>query len=83
MSQMITVRMPDDRVGAIDAAVADGAFPSRASLIIEAIDRLVAELERDAVDRALVEAYTQTPQSALDARWASVSGRRSVQAETW
>ena len=52
---MITVRMPENRISAIDELVASGSHNSRAALIIEAIDRLVADLERERVDRAIVD----------------------------
>ena len=80
---MISVRMSDDRVAAIDALVASGDRPSRASVIIEAIDRLVAQLEEEAIDRAIVEGYTRIPPTAEEMAWAEASGRRSIAAEPW
>lgn len=82
MSKVITVRMPDDRVRAIDELVASGRA-SRAAVIVEAIDRLVADLERERIDRAIVEGYTRTPQTAEELRWAEESGRRSIADEPW
>jgi Arc/MetJ-type ribon-helix-helix transcriptional regulator len=73
MSKMITVRMPDDRVASIDALVASGSHPSRASLIIAAIDRLVAALESERIDRAIVEGYTRIPQTEEELDWADWS----------
>ena len=64
MSRMITIRMPENRISAIDELVASGSHNSRAALIIEAIDRLVADLERERVDRAIVDGYTRIPQIA-------------------
>ena len=80
---MITVRMPDDRVAAIDALVASGSYKSRAALIVEAIDKLVAQLESEAIDRAIVEGYTRIPQTAEELEWAEWSGRRSIADEPW
>jgi len=82
MSKMITVRMSDERVRAIDELVAAGRA-SRAAVIVEAIDRLVAELERERIDRAIVEGYTRIPQTAEELRWAEASGRRSIADEPW
>ena len=82
MSKMITVRMPDDRVRAIDELVASGRA-SRAAVIVEAIDRLVADLERERIDSAIVEGYTRIPQTAEELRWAEESGRRSIADEPW
>ena len=83
MSRMITIRMPDDRVSAIDELVASGTHKSRAALIIDAIDKLVAQLESEAIDRAIVEGYTGIPQTAEELEYARAAGRRSVAAEPW
>ena len=80
---MITVRMSDDRVAGIDALVESGAHASRASVIVEAIDRLIAELERERIDRAIVEGYTRIPQSEEELHWAEESAQRSVTDEPW
>ncbi len=82
MSKMITIRMSDDRVAAIDELVASGRA-SRAAVIVEAIDRLVADLERERIDREIVEGYTRIPQTAEELRWAEESGRRSIADEPW
>ena len=83
MSRVITVRMTDDRVAAIDALVESGDRPSRASVIIEAIDRLVAQLESERIDREIVEGYRRIPQTADELAWAEWSGRRSIADEPW
>jgi Arc/MetJ-type ribon-helix-helix transcriptional regulator len=83
MSKMITVRMSEDRVARIDALVGGGAHPSRASVIIAAIDRLVVELEEKEIDRAIVEGYTRIPPTPEEDAWAAASARRSVAEEPW
>ena len=80
---MISVRMTDDRVSAIDDIVASGSHGSRASVIIEAIDRLVAELESDRIDRAIVEGYTRMPQTEEEIRWAERAAIESIREEPW
>lgn len=80
---MITFRMPEDRVSRIDALVGEEPYPSRASFIIAAIDRLVAELEEREIDRAIVEGYTLIPPTPAEDAWAEASGRRSIAAEPW
>jgi Arc/MetJ-type ribon-helix-helix transcriptional regulator len=83
MSKMITVRMPEDRVRAIDELVASGSRASRAAVIVEAIDRLVAQLESEAIDRAIVEGYTSIPQTADELEWADWSTDESLREEPW
>ena len=80
---MISVRMPEDRVAAIDALVASGDRPSRASVIVEAIDRLVAQLESERIDREIVEGYERIPPTAEEMEWARWSGLRSIGEEPW
>jgi Arc/MetJ-type ribon-helix-helix transcriptional regulator len=80
---MITVRMPEDRVARIDELVRAESYESRASFIVEAIDRLVDELEQREIDRSIVEGYTRVPQTDEETRWAEESGRRSIAAEPW
>jgi Arc/MetJ-type ribon-helix-helix transcriptional regulator len=75
--------MPDDRVAAIDELVASGSRRSRAAVIIEAIDRLVADLERERIDREIVKGYTRIPQTDEELRWADSAGRRSIADESW
>ena len=75
--------MSDDRVGAIDDLVASGSHPSRASVIVEAIDRLVAQLESERIDREIVEGYTRVPPTAEELEWAEWSARESIREEPW
>ena len=80
---MITLRMPDERVARIDALVQAESYESRASFIVEAINRLVSELEERAIDRSIVEGYTRVPQTAEEVRWAEGAARRSIAEEPW
>lgn len=82
MSKMITVRMPEDRVRAIDELVASGRA-SRAAVIIEAIDRFVAQLESERIDREIVEGYTRIPSTPEEDAWAEWSARESIREEPW
>ena len=75
---MITVRMSEDRVARIDALVEAESYDSRASFIVEAINRLVVELEERAIDRSIVEGYTRVPQTADEVRWAEIVGALRV-----
>ncbi len=80
---MITVRMPVDRVGRIDALVGAEPYPSRASFIIAAIDRLVTELEEREIDRAIVAGYTRIPPTPDETRWAELAALDSIREEPW
>ena len=82
MSKMITVRMSEDRVQAIDELVASGRA-SRAAVIVEAIDRLVADLERERIDREIVEGYRRIPETDEELAWAEWSTIESIREEPW
>ena len=82
MSKMITVRMSEERVRAIDELVASGRA-SRAAVIVEAIDRLVADLERERIDREIVEGYRRIPETDEELAWAEWSTIESIREEPW
>jgi len=82
MSKMVTIRMPEDRVAAIDELVAAGRA-SRAAVIIEAVDRLVAQLESERIDREIVEGYRRIPSTPEEDAWAEWSARESIREEPW
>jgi Arc/MetJ-type ribon-helix-helix transcriptional regulator len=83
MSKMITLRMPDDRVARIDELVLAESYESRASFIVEAINRLVDEIEQREIDRQIVEGYTRIPQTDAELRWAEASALDSIREEPW
>jgi len=80
---MVTLRLPEERVTRIDELVQAESYDSRASFIVEAINRLVSELEGRAIDRSIVEGYTRVPQTTEDVRWAEEAARRSISEEPW
>jgi len=48
-----------------------------------ALDWLLAEDERRAVDEAIVEGYTRVPPTAEEDAWAHASGLASIREEPW
>ncbi|HEX3289885.1 MAG TPA: hypothetical protein VHR46_00730 [Gaiella sp.] len=74
--------MSEDRVRAIDELVASGRA-SRAAVIVEAIDLLVAELERERIDREIVEGYRRVPGTDEELEWAEVATIESIREEPW
>jgi Arc/MetJ-type ribon-helix-helix transcriptional regulator len=83
MSKMITLRISEDRKERLDALVAEGAFPNRAAALTAALDRLLADEARRAIDRAIVEGYTRVPPTPEEDAYAEASGRRSIADEPW
>jgi len=83
MSQMITVRMSKDRVEQLDALVASGAYATRAGVVRAAVDRLLATLESEAIDRAIIDGYTRIPPTAEELAWAERAVIESIREEPW
>lgn len=83
MSQMLTVRMSSDRVERLDALVAAGTFRTRAGALRAAVDRLLADEEAKAIDRAIVEGYTRIPETVEELAWAEWSTADSIDEEPW
>ena len=74
------VQLTDQLLAALDQqAVATGR--SRSYLIREAIERYLAEVAADEMDRRITDGYRRTPQTA-DA-WAEALARHSIAAEPW
>ena len=80
---MITLRVSEQRLDRLDAAVEKGAFPSRAAALSAALDRVLAEAEEREIDRAIVEGYTRVPPTAAEKEYAQVAAVRSVRDEPW
>lgn len=64
MSQQIAIRLPDDDLTGIDAAVSEGRFPSRAAAVRAGVDLLLrAERDRRIADEYR-RAYGDRPDDA-------------------
>jgi Arc/MetJ-type ribon-helix-helix transcriptional regulator len=80
---MITVRMSEERRRRLDALVESGRFASRAQALTSAVDLLLAEEERHAIDKAIVEGYRRIPPTAEEDIWAEWSTYESLREEPW
>jgi Arc/MetJ-type ribon-helix-helix transcriptional regulator len=83
MSKMITLRMSENRRERLDALVREGRFASRAEALTAGLDMVLAEEERHAIDRAIVDGYTRLPPTPEEDALAVAAGRRSIAAEPW
>jgi Arc/MetJ-type ribon-helix-helix transcriptional regulator len=83
MSKMITLRISEERRERLDELVAAGAFPNRAAALTAAIDRLLADEARRAIDRAIVEGYTRIPPTPEEDAYARASAIESIREEPW
>lgn len=61
MTQQIAIRIPDDQLRALDDAVKEGSFESRADGVRQALTRLLSELREEKIAREYREAYARYP----------------------
>jgi Arc/MetJ-type ribon-helix-helix transcriptional regulator len=74
MAPQIAVRIPERYLTAVDEAVRAGRFPSRAAVVREALERLLAaEREREIADEYR-RAYSQHPEE----EWAGGVGEAPI-----
>ncbi len=74
------VQLSDELLAALDSRAARQGR-SRSALIREAVENYLSEDAEAAVDRAIIAAYTRTPQST-DA-WIETAARESIAGEPW
>ena len=85
MTTMVSLRLSDDRLERVDRLVAAGEAPSRAALMVSAIDLWLELAEERRIDAAIVEGYTRIPQRTDDGLHAEAEAalERSVAEEPW
>jgi Arc/MetJ-type ribon-helix-helix transcriptional regulator len=81
MSEQIAVRLSNDLVHRLDAAVRDGAFPSRAEAVRVALGDLLDNLRRRQVGEAIADGYRRQPQTDADVKIAEAAAIRSINEE--
>lgn len=62
MAQQIAIRIPDDDLRALDEAIAQGRFPSRAAAVREALARLLRDERHASIEEADRRGYGAVPQ---------------------
>lgn len=83
MSTQIAVRLTDSDLRSLDWIVMRCDFGSRAHAVRAAIGELTARLEREQIDRAIIEGYTRTPESDAELDEAARSAIESIAEEPW
>ena len=79
----IALKLPDELVGALDALVARGRFPSRSAAVRRGIEVVVAEQQRELLDTAYVEGYRNFPETEEELREAERLAVQSIADEPW
>lgn len=79
----VAVRLPDELLRSLDELVAQGAYPSRAAAVREALEEAMATRQRRAVDRAVVDGYRRAPSTTAETDAAVASLRDAITEEPW
>jgi len=84
MSQMITLRLSEERIRLLDELVRSSErYPTRAAAVRDALDRLLVHEQRRAIDQAIVEGYTRIPPTPEEDAYSRAAAARSIGAEPW
>jgi Arc/MetJ-type ribon-helix-helix transcriptional regulator len=62
MSQQIAIRLPEEDLTALDEAIAQGRYPSRAAAVREGLKRLLRDERERELEDAERRAYGEQPQ---------------------
>jgi Arc/MetJ-type ribon-helix-helix transcriptional regulator len=82
MAQFVT-RLDDALAERVESLVAAGALASRSEAVRIGLERLVDELEREAIGRQIVEAYTRMPQTEEELAGADEAFEQMLEEESW
>ena len=82
-STQLAVRVPADRLRALDEAVEAGDAESRSAAIVAALDEWIDRRRRRMVGEMIVAEYIRLPQRAEEIGWIREASEASIAAEPW
>ena len=82
-SSQLAVRVPADRLTALDAAIVAGDADNRSAAIMEALDEWIERRRRRLIGESVVAEYTRHPQQASEIAWVRAASEASIAAEPW
>jgi Arc/MetJ-type ribon-helix-helix transcriptional regulator len=79
----VAIRLPDEMIIEIDGLIEAGSFSTRTEVIKGALERLLADLERERIDRAIIEGYRRIPETEEEMAQAHQNAKEMVEEEPW
>ncbi|MEW6154677.1 MAG: ribbon-helix-helix domain-containing protein [Actinomycetota bacterium] len=79
----IAVKLPDGLVRELDELVAQGLFPSRSSAVRRAVELVVSQKRRDALEEAYANGYRRAPEAETELVEASRLAKQAIDDEPW
>lgn len=83
MTTQIAVKLPDTVVAALDELVAEGLFANRSAAVRAGIDLVTSQARQEAIDRAFMEGFQRSPETAEELRQAHRLGLAAIDEEPW
>jgi Arc/MetJ-type ribon-helix-helix transcriptional regulator len=83
MSVQVVTRIPDSIAEAVDDLVQSGVFTSRSDAVRAGLEAVVERERRDAIGRAIVAGYRETPQDQDDLAWPDTATSAMIAEEPW
>lgn len=82
-STQLAVRLPADRIQALDDAILAGDVENRSAAILGALDEWIERRRRRLIGEAIVTEYTRLPQQDAEVGWVRKASQASIAAEPW
>ena len=74
----LAVRLPEETIDGLDRLVAEGWYVTRSAGIKDALDKLLAAVERQRIDEAIIAGYEKQPLTDDELALLDVHARMSV-----
>ncbi len=78
----VAVRLPDALLATLDSLVEQGRYTTRTAAVRDALERLIEDERRAAVDHAILDGYARKPPEAPDHAHRALA-ERSIRQEPW
>jgi len=78
----VAVRLPDALLATLDSLVEQGRYTTRTAAVRDALERLIEDERRAAVDRAILDGYARKPPEGPDHASRALA-ERSIRQEPW
>lgn len=83
MTHQIAVKLPEETLTAVDKLVSTGRYASRSQAVRAGLDLIVRASREDAIDRAFIEGFSHTPDTAEELRTATRLAVQAIEDEPW
>lgn len=83
MTQLLSARVDDELVAAIDELIADGVVGNRSEAVRVGIEQLLDRHQRAKTGRQIADAYRRQPQRDDESQWSDEATVAMIRQEPW